>query len=276
MIRSLLDLGGQNPAFSESNNRYFGTTDGEFFQIQHHPDQFLGYLSLSGVDPSRKLASGSNQIAIIDLLRDSQWSTTLRGEELSWKTIAYCCYQNELGVEWKNKFSETITLESVVEKLLAQEEIACLGTHKTMAIVCYSNLQRRAEGNTSTTAKVIAYLDKKLEEIRTSQRSDGAFDIPAELVDQRYYLSVGTDILYTGHTLEYLMALESTDPTAEWVRRAVYYLCLAIGNRKKRFESLDFGNEKYCSEFGQLCHAIAGLRRWQNRISQMEILHVEQ
>lgn len=45
----------------------------------------------------------------------------------------------------------------------------------------------------------------------------------------------------------------------------VFANCQKLG-KCLRMISLDFENERYCREFGQLCHAVSGLRRWSDRI----------
>jgi hypothetical protein len=266
-IRRLLSTGTKFPAFEKSNNRYFGTSRGPFFERQHHLDQFLGYLSLSGVTTETSLTPTTNGVTIGDILEDAKWNTALRGEELSWKTIAFCRYEDKLGSKWKNKFSETVDLEAVIEKLISQDEPPCLGTHKTMAIVCYANLMLEDEARCSTNlkSKIEKYIKEKVLELKQTQRKDGAFDIPEQLLDQPFFLGIESDILYTGHTIEYLMVLETIDPNEAWVKRAIDFLCEAIQKRRRRLESLDFENENYCREFGQLCHAISGLRRWSTK-----------
>ncbi len=268
VVESLLNSGSKYPAFEKSNGRYFGASRGPFFETQHHPDQFLGYLSMSGVTTEEKLIPTKYGVTIADLLEHSKWNTTLRGEELSWKTIAYCNYEEKLGSQWKNKFSETICLETIVEKLISQDEPTCLGAHKVTAIFCYSNLlmNHRSKCSAGLKAKVEKLVKEKIKELKQTQRENGAFAVPKQLGDRRFTLDAGFDILNTGHTLEYLMLLETIDPNEPWVGRAANSLCQAIQQRHKRLESLDFENERYCREFGQLCHAISGLRRWSDKI----------
>jgi hypothetical protein len=239
---------------------------------QGHEDQWLGYLSLSGLKPDTPVKVGSKTYKVIDLVTQAQWDIYL-GMEASWTLMALTAYE-PLDAKWKNKRGEEWTIDRVV-KMEAEQDIAasaCGGTHRLVGLTVALNkyMKERGplkehvplEGGWKTAHdKIYGYVGSDgtktpgfIDLAHQYQQPDGSFSV-------NYFLrpssspDVGEQIGTTGHTLEFLaLAMNDEDLKQPWVTRAVARLCDLV------IETKDFP-----LECGGLYHASRGMKLYRER-----------
>lgn len=188
---------------------------------QGHPDQWLGYLSQTGVKPTDKIVVGGKDYTINDLLTQALWDLT-PGMEATWTLMAVGNpnYWN-LNQSWKSRNGKTWT----VEELAAMEGDetksiivggSCGGTHRLYALAMAVN-QKLINDNLKPEQLTggWAEADKTVQKYKSLcrdkfQNRDGTFSghyftrpgMVADISDQ-----VGT----TGHIFEFLVASMSDE-----------------------------------------------------------------
>ena len=229
---------------------------------QGHEDQWLGYLSLSGLKPDTPIKVGDKTYKVIDLLTQAQWDI-YQGMEAAWTLMALATYM-PMDVKWKDKRGGEWTIDRVVQ-MEAEQDIArsaCGGTHRLVGLTVAVNkhLQERGplqdhvplEGGWKTAHdKIHGFVDLA----RQYQQPDGSFSSNYFQLPARTSADVGEQIGTTGHTLEFLaLAMSDEELKQPWVTRAVVRLCDLVDETK------DFP-----LECGGLYHASRGLKLYRER-----------
>ncbi|MEY2613794.1 MAG: hypothetical protein RL069_2606 [Planctomycetota bacterium] len=227
---------------------------------QGHVDQFLGYLSQTGLPRTTQVKVGDQSVTIEDWARTAQYQVPNNPyREYSWTLIALTNYFPD-EVTWKGADGKDWTLEPIVE-FEAKQDIGnspCGGMHRLMGLAhSVRYWKKRGEGFRGGWALAQSTVQDAIATCRKFQNSDGTFSA-------NYTLRPGTSsdlstrIGTTGHTLEFLAyALEPKELQEEWVGRSVRRLC----------ELLDVASEVEL-ECGGLYHGLAGLRIYRERVSE--------
>ncbi|MDX1961616.1 MAG: ADP-ribosylation factor-directed GTPase activating protein isoform b [Pirellulales bacterium] len=233
---------------------------------QGHPDQWLGYLSQTGLTPADKIVIGKKSYTIADLRNQAQWDL-VPGMEATWTLMAlsHPSYW-KLTDTWKNRNGETWNIEKLA-LMEAQAPVvggSCGGTHRLYALAVALN-QYRNENQIQDVNKlppawavVHARIQEFVTQAQREQNADGTFST-------NYFTRPGNapriddKISTTGHILEFLTAALTDQELAEpWVTRSCERLVTLMEIAK---------NDPV--ECGGLYHAAHGLiiyraRRWGN------------
>jgi hypothetical protein len=234
---------------------------------QGHPDQWLGYLSQTGLDPNKKIVVGGKDYTIKDLLTQALWDLT-PGMEATWTLMAVGNpnYWN-LNDPWKSRNGETWTVERLagMEGNEASAIIvggSCGGTHRLYALAMAVNQKlstldkKNPEPLSEDWARADATVQKYKNLCRDKfQNRDGTFSghyftrpgMVADISDQ-----VGT----TGHIFEFLVAaMRPAELREPWMVAACDRLLTLM--EQARDVSLDCGG---------LYHAAHGLILYRERL----------
>ena len=230
---------------------------------QGHPDQWLGYLSQTGLPPTTKLVVASKDYTVRDLLTQAQWDLT-PGMEGSWTLMAvsHPLYW-KLNDPWQSRNGETWTVERLAEMEARAQVVggSCGGTHRLYAIAMAVNqkmLQDKLSPKQLTGGWLVA--DERVQEFKNLcrekfQNRDGTFSghyfvrpgIVPDISDQ-----IGT----TGHIFEFLVASMSDAELREpWMLAACDRLVTLMD--QARDVPLDCGG---------LYHAAHGLILYRDRL----------
>ncbi len=233
---------------------------------QGHPDQWLGYLSQTGLDPTTKLVVAGKDYTVFDLLTQAQWDLT-PGMEATWTLMAVGNphYWN-LDDPWQSRNGQTWTVEELAR--MEGDELksqvvggSCGGTHRLYALAMAVN-QKLINDNLKpeqlTGGWIVA--DKTVQKYKNLcrdkfQNRDGTFSghyftrpgMVADISDQ-----IGT----TGHIFEFLVASMSDAELREpWMLAACDRLVTLMD--QARDVPLDCGG---------LYHAAHGLLLYRDRL----------
>ena len=227
---------------------------------QGHVDQFLGYLSQTGLPRTTQVKVGDQSVTIEDWARTAQYQVPNNPyREYSWTLIALTNYFPD-EVTWKGADGKDWTLEPIVE-FEAKQDIGnspCGGMHRLMGLAhSVRYWKKRGEGFRGGWALAQNTVQDAIATCRKFQNSDGTFSANYT-VRPGTSSDLSTRIGTTGHTLEFLAyALEPKELQEEWVGRSVRRLC----------ELLDVASEVEL-ECGGLYHGLAGLRIYRERVSE--------
>ena len=236
---------------------------------QGHPDQWLGYLSQTGLGLDEEITAGGRKYTIGDLLEQAKWDI-YQGMEATWTLMAFSVYM-PLDAEWTNKRGEKWTVERVVAMEAGQlgppeqfdaGDSACGGSHRLFGLTVMINKYLRETGKKPAEleggwklANTKIYQAKEI--VRQYQQPDGTFSV-------NYFNRPGTSsaiaerIGTTGHTFEVLATCMTQDELQQpWMRKAADQLCQML-EQTKEIEL----------ECGGLYHACHGLFVYRERLSQ--------
>ncbi|MBX3413213.1 MAG: ADP-ribosylation factor-directed GTPase activating protein isoform b [Pirellulales bacterium] len=193
---------------------------------QGHPDQWLGYLSLCGLEADQTIVVQGKTFTVNDLVTQAQWDI-YDGMEASWTLMGLSTYL-PLDAKWTARDGSEWTLDRICEMEAAQNlgESACGGSHRMCALTVAVN-RYLAEGGELNGGWLSA--DQKIRQTvdicRRFQQADGCFSTsyferPGNSPDLSLRMST------TGHTLEFLTyALNDEELKEPWVTAAVVRLC---------------------------------------------------
>jgi hypothetical protein len=233
---------------------------------QGHPDQWLGYLSQTTLDPDTKIKVAGKDYTIRDLLTQAQWDLT-PGMEATWTLMAVGTpkYWN-LNTPWQSRNGETWTVERLAG--MEGDELksvivggSCGGTHRLYALamaVKQKMLQDKVSPEQLTGGWKVAddTVQKYIELCRDKfQNRDGTFSghyfvRPGKVAD------ISDQIGTTGHIFEFLVAAMSDEELHEpWMVAACDRMLTLM--EQARDIPLDCGG---------LYHAAHGLMMYRDRL----------
>lgn len=205
---------------------------------QGHPDQWLGYLSQSGIGPDTRLILKGETFKVADLISQAQWDIR-DGMEGTWTLMALGTYLSPEAT-WRAKDGGEWSLERLIAMESEQDlaESACGGSHRMYSIA--TALKRYREGGGPLTGgwkKAHSKVQQAIQDARRFQGPDGGFST-------RFFQEplgpgdLGLRISTTGHVLEFLcVALSDDELREDWVTSAVVYLSdLLEATRTKSLE----------------------------------------
>lgn len=237
---------------------------------QGHPDQWLGYLSQTGLGLDEEIVAGGRTYTIHDLLEQAKWDI-YQGMEATWTLMAFSVYV-PLDAEWQNKHGETWNVERIVAMEAGQlgppqpgsftaGDSACGGSHRLFGLAVMLN-------------KYLAETGKRPDELeggwklanvklQDAKRMARQFQQPDGTFSAHYFSRPGTTaniserIGTTGHTFEMLATTMSQDEIRQpWMRKAADQLCTLL--EQTRDIELDVGG---------LYHACHGLFVYREKLA---------
>jgi hypothetical protein len=233
---------------------------------QGHPDQWLGYLSQTGLDPQTKIKVAGRDYTIHDLLTQAQWDLT-PGMEATWTLMALGTPSYwKLNDSWQSRNGEIWTVERLagMEGNELKSPIvggSCGGTHRLYALAMAVNQKmlhdKVAPDQLTGGWKVADDTVQKYKDLCRDkfQNRDGTFSghyftrpgRVSEISDQ-----IGT----TGHIFEFLVSAMSDEELQEpWMIAACDRMLTLM--EQARDIPLDCGG---------LYHAAHGLQMYRDRI----------
>lgn len=230
---------------------------------QGHPDQWLGYLALAGVQWDDPIVWDGKPYKIGDLAVQAQLNVR-EGKEMSWTLAGLVSFPEQITLSgtWKNnddKDAEPWSIERVLASEAKQDlsQAACGGFH-ALTFMQMAMLRFYAENPgvepTGGWAAARDVVSSAVQTIKTNQNPDGSFSTnwifrPGSSADAELGLN------RTGHQLEFLtFTLTDEELSEAWVERAVVHVCELLQTTKG--ESVDCG---------ALYHAAHALQRYRAR-----------
>jgi hypothetical protein len=236
---------------------------------QGHPDQWLGYLSQTGMSLDERIVGGGREYTIGDLLEQAKWDI-YQGMEATWTLMAFSVYL-PIDAQWENKRGEKWDVERVVGMEAAAlgpaepgkfdtGDSACGGSHRLFGLAVMVNKYLRETGKrpdelTGGWKHANIKLQDAKQIARRFQQPDGTFSA-------HYFNRPGTTanvsdrIGTTGHTFEMVATAMSQEELAQpWMRKAADQLCTLLEN-----------TEDIPLDVGGLYHACHGLFVYQQRL----------
>jgi hypothetical protein len=221
---------------------------------QGHEDQWLGYLSLCGLEAEDTLTVRGREYQVNELVTQAMWDVR-DGMEASWTLMGLSTYL-PLDTEWEASNGETWDIEKLValEAEYEPTQSPCGGTHRLIGMTIALN-QHRAEHEGNLDGGWGAADDRiqdAIKKAKEQQNPDGTFS--AEFFRRASSTAdVALKINTTGHTLEFLCYAVSPDgirsPDYDWMARAALRLAELLEQTKE-----------LPLECGSLYHAAHGLQ----------------
>lgn len=238
---------------------------------QGHEDQWLGYMSQSGLALDHPLRVGSDEYTLRDLVKQAKHDVYV-GKECSWTLIGLATYL-PIDEQWDAADGSRWSLERIVAMEAAdqlppdqaQAEImasACGGSHRLIGLTIALNQHRRwlaqnGKDLQDLAGGWLAAADRirwAVDTARGSQHASGAFSVDY-FQRSSYPPDLSARLSSTGHTLEFLaLALDDEQLKEPWVTRAAVHLCQLF----QQTRNLDL-------ECGALYHAAHGLVLYRER-----------
>jgi len=236
---------------------------------QGHPDQWLGYLSQTGLQLDEEIVAGGRKYTIGDLLQQAKWDI-YEGMEATW-TLMACSVYLPLDAEWQNKRGEKWNVERIVAMEAGQlgpperfdaGDSACGGSHRLFGLTVMVNKYLRETGKKPDELEggwklANTKIQQAKQTARQYQQPDGTFSV-------HYFARPGTSsaiaerIGTTGHTFEVLATCMTQEELKQpWMRKAADQLCRML-EQTKEIEL----------ECGGLYHACHGLFVYRSRLLQ--------
>ena len=231
-----------------------------------HDDQWLGYLSQSGIGPDDEIRVKDETFNVSDLVTQAQWDIH-EGMEGTWTLMAFSKYV-PLDAKWTARDGTEWNIERLVGMEAAQDlnASACGGSHRLFGITCALNgyiqeggeaVQRQLDEGKGPAAWQAGY-NKVLDAMKKAhdyQQPDGGFSTnffsrPGNSPD------IALRINSSGHTFEFLaMSLPQEELKKPWMTKAARFLC----------DMLDATIDQDL-ECGGLYHAVHGLILYRDRL----------
>jgi hypothetical protein len=221
---------------------------------QGHEDQWLGYLSLCGLDADDSLTVRGREHKVNELVTQAMWDVR-DGMEASWTLMGLSTYL-PLDTKWEASNGETWDIERLIalEAEYPLSDSPCGGTHRLIGMtIALNRFLSENEGELNGGWQAAEdKIQSATELAKEYQNADGTFSAeffgrPSSTAD------VALKINTTGHTLEFLCYALSREqirsPEYDWVARAAVRLA----------ELLD-DTQELPLECGSLYHAAHGLQ----------------
>ena len=238
---------------------------------QGHPDQWLGYLSQTGMGLDERIVAGGREYKVRDLLEQAKWDI-YQGMEATWTLMAFSVYL-PIDAQWENKQGEKWNVERVVGMEAAAlgpaepgefdtGDSPCGGSHRLFGLAVMLNKYLRETGKRPDELEGgWKHANIKLQDAkqiaRRFQQPDGTFSA-------QYFMRPGATaniserIGTTGHTFEMLATCMSHDELSQpWMRKAAAQLCTLLEQTRE-----------IQLEVGGLYHASHGLYVYRQRLEE--------
>lgn len=264
---------GPTGAFRSRAGRPVAVYVTEGFDGQHHVNQILHLLAVSGVDPQRQI-KGSKWL-VRDLITTS-YRESRTDAELPWTLSAWSTYESDDTLT--NKFGEAVSLQSFAEASLNTPDPTCGGSHWYQGLARTFSRLRLQNPDLPLTEMLELKLDQEIDRLEREQHRDGSLMMPPSGDDDSDSEPASAQddldrILYTGHSMEWISLACDNDYLAEpWVLRACEVLIQAISREHFDEEQpiISFGSDEQLFALGNMMHALSGLITWRQRIALNE------
>jgi hypothetical protein len=225
---------------------------------QGHADQWLGYLAGCQLPLDQPIQVDGSTFSLADLVAQVEWDVPRNVDrEYSWTLMGLTAYRPS-DYEWTASDGQRWDFTRLVEIETGHDldRSACGGTHRLCGLTLAFNRRKQQGGEVVGAWRVAEEkIQKSIQRAREFQNSDGSFssnylERPGRSADLAENLGA------TGHVLEFIALAETDDGLrAEWIRRAVLYLCDVI----ERTQGVPL-------ECGALYHAASGLVIYRQRV----------
>ena len=193
---------------------------------QGHEDQWLGYMSQTGLDPDQPIIVGGKTFKFADLISQAQWDI-YPGMEATWTLMGLSSYL-PLDTKWTAKDGQEWTIERIVAQESAENlnESACGGTHRmyglAMAMNRYLSEGKKPEGGWLAAEQKIK---QAIEDAHRYQQPDGLFST-SYFARSGSSPDIALQMSTTGHVFEFLaMGMTDEEIKQPWMTEAANALC---------------------------------------------------
>jgi hypothetical protein len=204
----------------------------EHLEYEHHVDQFLATCAQIGAPLSLPIETDCGRVSVGELLEASRRSFD-NSQELCWTLVAYCTYLPD-ETEWKNRFGERCSYESIAKEILSLplDSGSCGGTHKQFALASILGSPAAKQLNGDLLRQCEDYLARSSKILESSQLPNGSWSPQwatsgAKAWDTQDGLPIrGIDLVrITGHQLEWIgIAPGACRPPLACTSRAIRFL----------------------------------------------------
>lgn len=193
---------------------------------QGHEDQWLGYLSQTGLDPDQPIVVGDKTYKFSDLITQAQWDI-YPGMESTWTLMGLSSYL-PLDTRWTAKDGQEWTIERIVAQEAAQDlnESACGGTHRMYGLAMALN-RYLSEGNQPQGGWLAAEqkIKQAIADAHRYQQPDGLFST-SYFARSGATPDIALQMSTSGHVFEFLsMSMTDEELRQPWMTAAASALC---------------------------------------------------
>lgn len=232
--------------------------EGGTFSGQGHYDQWMGYLSDTGLKLDEKVMVEGKEHKIADYIRQIELDVPRNMErEYSWTIMALTAY-HPTDHKWTASDGKEWSLPQLVETELNFniDESPCGGTHRMYGLTLVRNRHLAAGGKLEGVwKKCEEKIQEQIKRAKASQNSDGSlssayFQRPATAPDITEWMAS------SGHVFEFLAEAQTKEQLEEpWMKRAAWKLC----EQFRKTKAVDV-------ECARLFHATHGLVLYREKV----------
>lgn len=225
---------------------------------QGHYDQWMGYLSDTGLKLDEKVMADGKEHEIADYVRQIELDVPRNMErEYSWTIMALTAY-HPTDYKWTASDDKEWSLAQLVETELEFniDESPCGGTHRMYGLALALNRHLAAGGKLEGVwQKCDEKIKLEIERSKASQNADGSlsakyFREPAIAPDITEWMAS------SGHVFEFLAEAQNKEQLEEpWMKRAAWKLC----EQFRKTKAVDV-------ECARLFHAAHGLVLYREKV----------
>ena len=234
------------------------TVEGGTFSGQGHYDQWMGYLSDTGLALDEKIKVEGKEHTIADYIRQIELDVPRNmGREYSWTIMALTAY-HPTDYKWTAGDGKEWSLPQLVETELNFniDDSPCGGTHRMYGLALARNRHLAAGGKLEGIWKQCdERIQKEIDRAKAAQNADGS-------LSSKFFRQPGTapDITEwmhsAGHVFEFLAEAQNKEQLKEpWMKRAAWKLC----EQFRKTKAVDV-------ECARLFHATHGLVLYREKV----------
>lgn len=210
-----------------------------------HPDQWLGYMSQSGLPIDGKFVVAGRNFTTQDLLNQAMWNVS-SNDEPTWTLMAVTAYLGKIDETWQAKDGKPWSIEKVlaVEVEKGLNGAACFGSHRLFAIA--KAVERYLSEKNVPASELTGTWKAADDLIQSAIKSAIEFQQPNGNLSNSFVVRPSSSpssegqIYATGHALECLIvAMNQKQFDEPWVTRAAVRLCRLLEQTKE--EALECG-----------------------------------
>lgn len=225
---------------------------------QGHYDQWMGYLSDTGLKLDEKVMAEGKEHTVADYLRQIELDVPRNMDrEYSWTIMALTAY-HPTDYKWTASDGKEWSLPQLVETELSYniDESPCGGTHRMYGLALARNRHLAAGGKLEGVwQKCEEKIEEQIKRAKASQNADGSlsavyFQRPATAPEITVWMAS------SGHVFEFLAEAQSKEQLEEpWMKRAASKLC----EQFRKTKAVDV-------ECASLFHATHGLVLYREKV----------
>jgi hypothetical protein len=227
-----------------------------------HTDDLVATLAETGTPLDTPLQLRDGQATVKDLLTTALARFHMDQLEYEWTAIAYARYVFPQR-EWRNKFGEKITVDSLVNEIVSHPPQLgpCNGLHRLEALAVLNRADEELHAlPAKTKLKLLISMKRATSALVEAQSPEGFWTrewprgAAAAKVTKENAPSLHDKLLVTGHHLEWLaLAPEEVQPPRETVIRAAQWLARTL---------VEMDETELLGAYGPYTHAARSLCLW--------------